>query len=60
MTPREDLVVVGPGDDAAGALREMAQRDVGQLPVVENGRFEGLLRRHDIVRWLHLQEGAPA
>jgi Zn-dependent protease len=60
MTPRERLSVVGPGVDASAAMREMAERDVGQVPVVEGDRFEGLLRRRDIVRWLHLQEGSPA
>jgi Zn-dependent protease len=60
MTPREELVVAGPHDEAAQALREMAHRDVRQVPVVEGERFLGLLRRRDIVRWLHLQEDPAA
>jgi Zn-dependent protease/CBS domain-containing protein len=59
MTPREKLVVAGPRDEAAAALREMTHRDVRQVPVVEGEYFRGLLRRRDIVRWLHLQDGPP-
>jgi CBS domain-containing protein len=33
----------------------LTRRDVRQLPVVENGRLLGMLRRRDIVRWLRLQ-----
>jgi Zn-dependent protease/CBS domain-containing protein len=59
MTPRERLAAVGLHDEAVAALRAMTQRDVSQVPVVEGERFAGLLRRRDIVRWLHLQDGAP-
>jgi Zn-dependent protease/CBS domain-containing protein len=55
MTPVGELVVVSPGEDAAEALNKMMQRDVRQLPVVQNGRLVGLLRRRDIMRWLQLQ-----
>jgi CBS domain-containing protein len=55
MTPVAELVVVSPGEDAAEALNKMMQRDVRQLPVVQNGRLVGLLRRRDIMRWLQLQ-----
>ena len=55
MTPVQKLGVVTPSEDASKALRELARRDVRQLPVVEGGRVVGLLRRRDIVRWLQLQ-----
>ena len=54
MTRAEALVTVGPEEAATAALRALAQRDVGQLPVVEDGRLVGLLRRQDLVRWLEL------
>jgi Zn-dependent protease/CBS domain-containing protein len=54
MTPRDRLVAVAPGDDAAGALAELARRNVRQLPVIDRDRLVGLLRRRDIVRWLQL------
>jgi CBS domain-containing protein len=55
MTPADRLTVVGPGADASEALRLLTSRDVRQLPVVENGRLLGMLRRRDIIRWLRLQ-----
>jgi hypothetical protein len=51
-----ELAVVTPGESAAQALSRLSERDVDQLPVVENdGRLRGVLRRNDILRWLQLQ-----
>lgn len=55
MTPKEDLSVVDPEDDAGDAFQDLAQRDVRQLPVVSEGQLVGLVRRRDVVRWLQLQ-----
>jgi Zn-dependent protease/CBS domain-containing protein len=55
MTPADRLVIVSPDDDSAEALTKLSQGDFNQLPVVENGRLVGLLRRRDIIRWLQLQ-----
>ncbi len=54
MTSPDQLVVVGPGDDAAEAFDQLTGRDVRQLPVVSDGKLVGLLRRRDIVKWLQL------
>lgn len=54
MTPANELAVATPRQDAADALGQLAGRDVNQLPVVENGRLVGILRRRDIMRWLQL------
>jgi CBS domain-containing protein len=54
MTPADELLTVGPDDDAAEALNSLARRDVRQLPIVKDGRLVGLVRRRDIVRWLQL------
>ena len=54
MTPAPRLATATPEEDAADALDELASRDVDQLPVVQDGRLVGLLRRADIVRWLQL------
>lgn len=54
MTPRAELVVVAPADDAAEALHLLSQRDVRQLPVIQDGRLVGVLRRRDIMKWLQL------
>ncbi len=55
MTPADKLVIAAPEDDAADALDKLADQDVRQLPVVREGQLVGLLRQHDILKWLHLQ-----
>ncbi len=54
MTPADKLVMVTPGTDSMEALSVIGNRDLNQLPVVENGRFIGLVRREDILKWLSL------
>jgi len=60
MTPVERLACVGPAADAGEALAELARRNVNQLPVLEDGRLVGLLRREDVIKWLALNEVAAA
>jgi CBS domain-containing protein len=55
MTPRRELVMVPPSEDAYVALRKLGQHDLAQLPVVQGDRLVGLLRRSDVTRWLALQ-----
>jgi Zn-dependent protease/CBS domain-containing protein len=57
MTDASHLDVVTASEDAGNALEKLTRRDVGQAPVVENGRLVGLLRRRDILKWLELQSG---
>jgi Zn-dependent protease len=58
MTPATDLDTVSPRDEASSALQKLGLRDVNQMPVMQDGRLVGMLRRADIVRWLQLQSGA--
>ena len=60
MTPLARLAFVGPESDAAEALDELGRRGVNQLPVLDDGKLVGLLRREDVLKWLSLQEGARA
>ncbi len=60
MTPIDQLEVVTPQEAASEALLKLARRDVRQIPVVENGRLVGMLRRQDIIRWLQLQSDHDA
>jgi Zn-dependent protease/CBS domain-containing protein len=55
MTPADQLAVTTPEENAGTALDKLTRRDVQQVPVVEEGRLVGLLRRRDILRWLQLQ-----
>lgn len=55
----EQIVGARPDEDVLEVLNVLAQRDINQVPVLENGRVVGLVRRADILRWLALH-GSPA
>jgi Zn-dependent protease/predicted transcriptional regulator len=57
MRPTSSLVVAAPQEPLAEAFALLAQRDIGQLPVVDGRRLVGMLRRRDIARWLELAWG---
>ncbi len=54
MTPMEQLTVATPREQAAQALSDLASRDIRQIPVVQEGRLVGMLRRADVMRYLQL------
>ena len=54
MVPEKDLEVVTPREDAMDAFQKLAQKEMRQIPVVQNGKLIGILRRRDILRWLQL------
>jgi CBS domain-containing protein len=54
MTPMEKLTVATPREDATQALNDLANRDVRQIPVTQEGRLVGVLRRADIMKYLQL------
>jgi Zn-dependent protease/CBS domain-containing protein len=54
MQPRESLAVTSPDQPLVNAFEELARRDIGQLPVLEQGRLVGMLQRRDVARWLEL------
>jgi Zn-dependent protease len=59
MTPVKALVCLRPQQDAMEALTLVAQGNLNQLPVVDNGKLVGLVRREDILKWLAVH-GEPA
>jgi Zn-dependent protease len=59
MTSAGDLVTLPPDADAEQALQELGKHDFGQLPVVEDNRVLGLVRRRDLVKWVALQRSEP-
>jgi CBS domain-containing protein len=44
-------VTVGPGASVQDAARTMAEKKIGCLPVVENGRLVGILTENDVLRY---------
>lgn len=51
---------VAPGEDVWRGLQVMERAGLPQLPVVEDGRLVGALRREDVIRGLQLQELAAS
>ena len=47
---RQSVVVVAPGTTAVAALREMEEKDIAFLPVVEGGKLVGVVAERDIAR----------
>jgi len=58
MTPRSRLIAMTPRDSAGNALSLLARQNLNQLPVIEDERVVGMLRREDIIKWLSLQADA--
>jgi Zn-dependent protease/CBS domain-containing protein len=56
MTGGDRLVTVRADQRVQGAVELLAARDLGQVPVVDNGRLVGLLTRADVMRQLQLRE----
>jgi Zn-dependent protease/CBS domain-containing protein len=52
MRPLNRLRTVSPDTPVVDALQAMGQEDLNQLPVVSNGRMEGMLSRSQILRVL--------
>ena len=52
MTPMSDIKRISPEVGLEEALEEMGTDGVNQLPVMSNGRIEGMLSREDIINYL--------
>jgi CBS domain-containing protein len=57
MIPLERLHAVSPQQNLNDVLPLMANRDVNQLPVVQNGTLVGVLTRDAIIRMLEIRRG---
>lgn len=56
MTPRAQLVIVSPRDDCAQAIKALSEHNIRQLPVLEEGRLVGLLRRSDVLNAVRMRQ----
>jgi Zn-dependent protease len=57
MVPAARLTTLAPDDPATEAFRHLGQYN--QVPVVEDGHLQGMVRREDMAKWLALRaEGA--
>jgi len=55
LQKRQSVVTISPGASAIDALREMEEKDIGFLPVVEGGNLVGVLAERDIARGVILR-----
>lgn len=53
MTPIEQVKVTNPKQGLVEVLHQMGEDGVNQMPVLEEGQVAGMLRREDIVNYLH-------
>jgi Zn-dependent protease/CBS domain-containing protein len=54
MKRRESLATAAPGDELSKAFERIARDDIGQMPVLDDRKLVGMLRRRDVTRWLEL------
>jgi Zn-dependent protease/CBS domain-containing protein len=60
MGGRDGMVTVRADQRVQDAVEILAERDLGQLPVLDGGRVIGLLTRADVMRQLQLREALDA
>lgn len=56
MGGRAGLITVRPSDDLSDAVDKLTGNDLEQVPVMDDGRFVGMLTRADVMRQLQLRE----
>jgi CBS domain-containing protein len=55
MTPAHELLSVPPGQDVWTLLQKMDEKDVNQVPVIENGSLLGVVSRDRLLRYIRLR-----
>ncbi len=55
MTPRERLHAVGPDSSGVDVLEGLTDKNVNQVPVMEEGKVEGVICRTDFLRYIRLK-----
>ena len=58
MITKELLEKISPGDDASVALSKLSANNIHQIPVVQENKVCGILRRNDILNYLQLHTTA--
>lgn len=56
MSQRSKLVTLNPQDDMGKAVHALAEEDLNQVPVIEEGKLVGLVNRSNVIRFLQVRE----
>jgi Zn-dependent protease/CBS domain-containing protein len=54
MHGADSLFTGTPTQPLTSAFEQLSRQDLAQMPVLDHGRFVGVLRRRDVTRWLEL------
>lgn len=57
MTPLKDLHIIGPEEDLGEAFKLLTEKNVNQLPVIAEGKLQGMLARDNLLNFISLKEG---
>jgi len=60
MIAREELKTVRPADPLPLVFERMANEDVNQFPVMDNGRFLGMVARDSVLKFISLRSEVQA
>jgi signal-transduction protein with cAMP-binding, CBS, and nucleotidyltransferase domain len=52
--PADEMKTVGPGEDLWTAMEKMDRDGVNQLPVMDDNKVLGILRREDLISYLRI------
>ncbi|MDD3406583.1 MAG: CBS domain-containing protein [Methanomicrobium sp.] len=52
----KDVIILPPEAMLSDAMKIMSQKNIGRIPVVENGNLIGIVTRTDILRFIELKE----
>lgn len=55
MVPASELVLLRPEDEASAAMRILTEKGIDPIPVVDQGRLVGLVRREDVLKWVGIR-----
>jgi Zn-dependent protease/CBS domain-containing protein len=55
MTPRETLATASPEDDGNKVLAQLTTKSIHQVPVVKDGKIQGIVCRTDILQFMQLR-----
>ena len=58
MAGRADLVTVAPHQKVHEAIKVLAERRIGAVPVIDGDQLLGILSERDLINCLHMEGGA--